>query len=432
MKTGILGGGLTGLTLAANLKNHDVEVLEKDSECGGLCRSIQQDGFTFDYGGAHIIFSKNQRYIDYVGALLKGNCGKGQRNNKVLYKGSYVKYPFENGLHDLPSKQDVFECIYGYLYNNHPKPGNFKEWIYHTFGDGIAQKYLIPYNEKVWNYPLDKMSMHWVDGRVPKPPLEDVLKSAIGIETEGYTHQLFFCYPEKGGIQAVIKAIENNLAAGEITTNYEIKKITKKGNTWRVSDGVRDIDFDCLISTIPVFELIESLRDVPAEVIKAVKGLKYNSLICVMVAVEGNNLPDYTAVYIPDTSFKPNRIAFPRNFSVTNCPQGKSSVVAEITANFGDDTWQMNDDALANHVIEGLTDAGVIDSSKVIFAKVKRSKYAYVIYDLDYQLNIRIVREYIKSLGIHLCGRFAEFEYLNMDACIEKAITLAKSVGKQI
>jgi protoporphyrinogen oxidase len=195
MKTAILGGGLTGLTLAANLKNQDVEVLEKDSECGGLCRSIQRDGFTFDLGGAHIIYSKNQQYIDYVRSLLNGNCGRGRRNNKILYKDSFVKYPFENGLHDLPSRQDIFECIYGYLCNNHPKPANFKEWIYYTFGDGIAQKYLIPYNEKIWNYPLEKMSMHWVEGRVPKPPLGDVLKSAIGIETEGYTISFSFITP---------------------------------------------------------------------------------------------------------------------------------------------------------------------------------------------------------------------------------------------
>jgi protoporphyrinogen oxidase len=429
MKIGILGGGLTGLTIAANLDSRfEVRVLEKEPDCGGLCKSIEQDGFTFDSGGAHIIFSKNQRYMDYVGTLLDGNCARGRRNNKVLYKSSYVKYPFENGLHDLPSKQDIFECIYGYLYNNNPKPGNFKEWICHTFGDGIARKYLIPYNEKIWNYPLDKMSMHWVDGRVPKPPPEDVLKSAIGIETEGYTHQLYFYYPEKGGIQAVIKALENKLAAGAITTNCEIKKVAKKGSGWRVTDGLRDFEFDCLISTIPVFELINALDNVPPKVLKAVKGLKYNSLICIMAAVEGNDLPDYTAVYIPDPGFKPNRIAFPRNFSSRNCPQGQSSVVAEITANFGDDAWQMDDETIANHVIDGLVDAGIVDSSKVIFTKVIRSKYAYVIYDLDYQSNIRTVREYIKSLGIHLCGRFAEFEYLNMDACVERALEQAKAL----
>jgi protoporphyrinogen oxidase len=89
MKIGILGGGLTGLTIAANLDSRfEVRVLEKEPDCGGLCKSIEQDGFTFDSGGAHIIFSKNQRYMDYVGTLLDGNCARGRRNNKVLYKSS--------------------------------------------------------------------------------------------------------------------------------------------------------------------------------------------------------------------------------------------------------------------------------------------------------------------------------------------------------
>ena len=32
------------------------------------------------------------------------------------------------------------------------------------------------------------MSLDWVEGRVPKPPLEDVIKAAVGVETEGYTY----------------------------------------------------------------------------------------------------------------------------------------------------------------------------------------------------------------------------------------------------
>ncbi|HID60964.1 MAG TPA: hypothetical protein EYP46_03795, partial [Hadesarchaea archaeon] len=51
-KVGILGGGLAGLASASFLR-HDFEVLEKNDECGGLCRSLTEKGFTFDYGGGH-------------------------------------------------------------------------------------------------------------------------------------------------------------------------------------------------------------------------------------------------------------------------------------------------------------------------------------------------------------------------------------------
>ena len=233
MKIGILGGGLTGLTLAS-LLTHDCEVLEKNIECGGLCRSLQEDGFTFDFGGAHIIFSKNQKPVDFMLKTLGENYEQHRRNNKVFFKDRYVKYPFENGLSELP-KVDTFECLYYYLMNNYDKPANFKQWIYYTFGKGIAEKYLIPYNEKIWNCNTSEMSMHWVSDRVPKPPMEDIVKSAVGLETEGYAHQLYFYYPKHGGIQALIKSLESKVS--KITRNFNAGTIRKKGNKWYVSNG---------------------------------------------------------------------------------------------------------------------------------------------------------------------------------------------------
>jgi protoporphyrinogen oxidase len=84
---------------------------------------------------------------------------------------------------------------------------SFADWIENTFGRGIAECYLLPYNRKIWNYPPGKMSAHWVEGRVPRPPVEDIIRSAVGIETEGYTHQAVFSYPVEGGIEALVRAI---------------------------------------------------------------------------------------------------------------------------------------------------------------------------------------------------------------------------------
>jgi protoporphyrinogen oxidase len=63
---------------------------------------------------------------------------------------------------------------------------------------------------------------------------------------------------------------------------------------------------------------------------------------------------------------------------------------------------------------------------------VVRSKYAYVIYDKDYLKNVGIVKNYLEKLGIILCGRFAEFEYLNMDACIQRGRSLAEKINSSL
>lgn len=426
MKIGILGGGLTGLTIAFFLKEN-YEILEKNEECGGLCRSIQENGFTFDYGGAHIIFSRNEKPVNFMIKVLAKNCIRGRRNNKILFKEKFIKYPFENGLSDLP-KEDTFECLYYYLKNNSAKPNNFKEWIYYTFGKGIAEKYLIPYNDKIWNYDTEKMSLHWVDGRVPKPPLEDVIKSAIGIETEGYSHQLYFYYPKIGGIQAIINAMESKVS--NVFKNFEVRKIEKINNKWTVSNGKEEKEFKQLVSTMPLFDLVKAIDNIPKEILNAINQLRYNSLITVMLGIDKPKINNFTAIYFPNKNFLPHRVGFPMNFSKCNVPQGMSSLVAEITANSGDGVWELNDEKLIEHVVAGLNNMKILNKKNVYYSKVIRSKYAYVVYNLDYLKNIKIIKEYFTNIGIELCGRFSEFEYLNMDDCIERGMAMAEKLNK--
>jgi len=427
MKTAILGGGITGLTLGylLNQKGVDFEILEKEHECGGLMRSLQEDGFTFDYGGSHIIFSKDKEVLDFMINLLGNNKIKNRRNTKILYKGRYVKYPFENGLADLP-KEDNFECLFYFVQNllakergNLKKPKNLKEWFYYTFGKGIAEKYLIPYNEKIWKYSLEKISLDWVE-RIPNPPIEDIIKSSLGIETEGYTHQLYFYYPKVGGIQSLIKSLEEKIK-NRITKKFEVLKIKKEDGKWIVSDGRAEKVYDKIISTIPIHYLINALN-APEEVKNAVNNLKFNSLITVMIGIDKPKINDFTWLYIPDKDILTHRVSFPSNYSPFVAPEGKSSVLAEITCNIGDEIWRMNYEYLIEKTIDDLNKLKIIDRKDVCFAKVKRIKYAYVINDLDYHRNIRIVRNYTENLGVDLVGRFAEFKYLNMDGCIRSAI----------
>ena len=185
MQVGILGGGLVGLVIGSHCR-HDCEILESSERPGGHCQSLVRDGYTFDIGGPHILFSRDKDILAYMLERIGPNIEQRRRNNRILYKGRYVKYPFENGLGDL-APHDRFECLYHYLNNDYPPSTNFKGWIYHNFGKGIAEKYMIPYNEKIWNIPADQMSTDWVEGRVPRPPAEDVIKAAVGVETEGYT-----------------------------------------------------------------------------------------------------------------------------------------------------------------------------------------------------------------------------------------------------
>lgn len=430
MNIGILGGGLSGLSAGFFLhqKNIDFEILEKSDSCGGLCKSIEQNGFTFDVAGGHIIFSKDKEIFDLMLDLLGENKLMNKRNTKILYKDRFVKYPFENGLADLPEEENK-ECLEEFkktLDQKFSEPKNFKEWIYQTFGKGIAEKYLIPYNIKIWNFPLEKMATFWIADRVPKPPVEDIIKSSQGIETEGYTHQLYFYYPKKGGIQALTDAIRAKIK-DRITENFEIKSVIRNNGKWIVSNGKQQKTYDRLISTIPIFHLIDAIN-VPKNIREAAKNLRYNSLVVMAIGLDKKNLLPYHWLYLPDRNIKVHRIIFLSNYSPNMAPEGKFCIMAEMIYNEGDRISEMNEKELKNYIIDSLHERKIINKNDICYTNIAKSKYAYVIYDIDYEKNMKIIEEFFKSVGIILCGRFSEFKYLNMDACIRSAMNVVSKL----
>jgi protoporphyrinogen oxidase len=424
-RIGILGGGISGIALAAHL-DEDLDILEKSSRTGGLCGTIIEDGFTFDAAGPHIMFSKNKEVLQLMISVLADNVHQNRRENRIYFKGSLVKYPFENDLAALP-KEDNFDCIHGYIVNPraHETPiTNLAQWSYVTFGAGISEKYFIPYNEKIWNYDATKIGTEFVE-RIPKPPMEDVLKSSIGISTEGYLHQLYYSYPTLGGFEAIVHAFEKRVR-GAIETSWPVTAVERDGKGWRVTaaSGEERL-YDTLVSTLPIHELLKIWNDAPAEVHEETAKLKYNSLLNVLIGSNTDRGHNYTALYVPDPNLLFHRLSFPKAFSETCVPPGGSSIMAEITANEGDGIWELSDEALIERVIGEIDQIGFVEPASIVYKRVARFKYGYPVYDLEYRRNVTAMRDAVAKTGLHLLGRFAQFDYINSDVCIERALKLA-------
>jgi len=427
MRIGVIGGGLAGLTSGylLNRTSNDFRILEKGSECGGLIRSVEREGFTFDCGGSHVIFSKDNETLKFIQGLLGSNRRTILRNTKIMYKNRLIKYPFENGLAGL-SNEENFECVYEFVMSalsreenaSTSAPENLADWFYHHFGRGIAEKYLLPYNEKIWKFPLDRIGTKWAE-RIPNPPMADIIKSSIGIETEGYTHQLNFSYPNKGGIQSLARALEEPIV-DKIVTNYEVSKIEKEDDIWIVSDGRKQFEFDRIVSTIPLPETTEILDDLPPEIHARIGELRYNSLITVAIGVDKMNENNLSWLYIPDKEILANRVSFPSNYSSCVVPEGKSSLLAEITFTDGDLISRMNDKDIVARTQEDLERLKLLNTDDIIMSIVSRYKYAYVIEDLNWGFNLREILRYFNSLGIDLLGRFGRWDYSNMDDVVRQ------------
>jgi protoporphyrinogen oxidase len=436
----MLGGGLSALSLAYFLQEHprvkSIDILEKENSPGGLARSYAFAGLHYDVG-PHIMFSKNKEVLDLMVGLLGDNVHKLRRSNKIYHDGRFVKYPFENELSALaPHERDW--CLEAFLDNPYANyaPRTMLEFFLATFGEGITNLYLRPYNEKIWKFDPAFMDTQMVD-RIPKPPADDIIKSAKGEASEGYLHQLYFYYPKRGGVQSLLDAFISRL--GEkvtVRTGASIERVERDGDVWRVAtaDGaVRE--YDRLISTMPIPELICRLQPTaPQPVADAARDLKYNSIAICMVHVRRDHLGDNFAVMVPQRDIIFHRLSKLDFLLPPEDVNGSARIMAEVTYRAGSPTARMSDDELLDRVVGDLARLKFIDGpSEVLAREVLRQRHAYVIYDLNHRPNVETVRKHCEGeLGILLHGRFGEFTYINMDAVIERSMLKYKAISASL
>jgi protoporphyrinogen oxidase len=409
----ILGAGLSGLGAAYHLKDEYI-ILEKEAEVGGLCRSVNINGYVFDIA-PHILFTKDEYVDQLIHRLLEGNLLTHDRKAYILVEGTYVKYPFEANLYPLP-QSIIEECIKGVIDRPSYKPHNFLEWILTTFGEGIAKHYMVPYNKKIWKYDLSKINMEWVAGRVPAPSVDDMRKGAKREMEKDFGPNAQFLYPKHFGISALPNKIAESV---NLSVNSEVVEIelTDRGvkTTYRRGCGQKETYSKMVFSSIPLPELVKMLKDVPTDVDRAAKSLIYNSLICVDVGVKRTNIIDKHWLYFPDEEVIFNRISFPMNLSPFTTPKGRSSILVEVT--YRGKSPSVGE--VKTKVIEDLCGTDIIkNEDKVELVETSNFKYAYVIYDLNHRKNVETIHRYLRENSIMPIGRFGEWEYFNMDKAL--------------
>ena len=161
----VIGGGPTGLGAALHLDG-DWLLFERDGRIGGTCQTDVIDGFAFDHAG-HIVFTTDPYVQELIPDLLGDNIHWQTRESWVYSKDVFTRYPFQANTYGLPVEV-IKECLLGlidatYAPQDGPPPANFEEWIVRTFGHGIADHFMLPYNRKVWATPLTMMSYDWIE-----------------------------------------------------------------------------------------------------------------------------------------------------------------------------------------------------------------------------------------------------------------------------
>lgn len=414
MKIAVLGAGVSGLSVSRLLKDmgHEVTVFEKQSTVGGLARSRITNGILYDPHGGHILNSKKTEVMDWAFSLLPKEKWKfTARNAKIYFHQKLVSYPFELSLCELDS-DDAVDCLHDFiLAQSGEEPSNFKDWLVWNFGQAICDRYMIPYNEKIWAYPLEKMETKWMQGKMPLPEKKDLIRSMLLKDpTERKMPHSTFYYPIDGGIQSFMNAMADGL---DIHCNTPITSIRKSRNAWVINDSDR---FDHVISTIPLPVIAKVMEELPDSVCSCISDLKYNSLTTVLFECPKT---DITWLYIPSHEYRSHRVGY--QSALTPHANTKHNMGAAALEIIGD-----------RFDVEGLDQAKNVLPEELGYTKTLDSEfteYAYVIHDLNYRKNITSIKKYFDSLkGFDLLGRWGTWNYNNMDLCIWQAMELVKRV----
>lgn len=413
----IIGAGLAGLSAAYHLKK-PYEVHEKNPDVGGLARSIYVDGFKFDYA-PHILFTKDQYTADLIHDLLKDELVTLSREAYIYHKKYkiYTRFPFQANLYGLP-KNVVDQCVEDLKEaldqkDKVPAPTNYEEWMYWRFGKGIAEHLMIPYAERIWTMTPDKMNFDWIDERVPEPDLDIIERGAYTDYAERLGIHGEFWYPKSGGIEALPQALGERV--DNIHLNSKVSKIAVADKKVQFNHKEWK-SYDKLISSLALPLIVNLLDDVPTEVSLAADALECNSIVCVCLGVNRPKISPYHWLYFYEKDFIFHRLSFPMNFSEQGAPAGMSSVCCEIAYSHHRPLSVKGRDNIVQRTIKDLIKAEILSSDdEIITTEMLSMRYAYVIYDLNHRKNVNTIRQYLESRDIYTCGRFGEWEYLNMD-----------------
>lgn len=428
----VLGAGFAGLSAAYHLGG-DCEVFEKENHIGGHGRTKRVEGFNFDEG-AHVFFGTDevsQKYIhDPIGNELIPHKAEIWNN---YGEQTFGRYPVQANAGAL-SAELATNCVLDFIKaSQEPETDvvTYEEWCYASFGKTFSDEFMLRYARKIWTVEPSEMNTEWlgskVGGRISRPSLEQVLRGAIDRDPQVLNYLTEFLYPQTGGFGRIIEPIASQVK--NVHVGCGVSQIESKSRRITFSDGtVRE--YEAAISTVPLPSLVKLTVDAPDEVREAGEKLRWNSILCVNLGIAREDVGPGHWVYFYDHDIPFFRISFPSKFAPSNAPAGHSSVSCEIAYSRHKPVDKEN---IVEKTIAALRTTGILrESDTIVTTDVMDIPYAYVIFDFNRNESLRIIHEWMKSVGLYPCGRFGEWGYHWSFEAIESGQRVAAEVKSDL
>ena len=423
----ILGAGLTGMSAAIELRDarREHRIFEKLPRPGGHAVTIEEGGYRFDRTG-HLLHLRDPamraRVLRWIGDHVSL-----ERRSRVWSNGVYTRYPFQANTYGLPP-QVAYECLMGFLearsaaaHGPLATPQNFEEYCDVHFGKGISKHFMIPYNQKLWGVSPREITAEWCERFVPRPEVEDVIAGAVGANDRELGYNARFVYP-RDGIGALPRAMARELPHLELGRAPE----RIEANARQLYFRGEVVEYDVLLSSIPLVVLLRLVHDLPPEVRAAASKLRCTHLYYLDVALNAACPHDFHWAYVPEAKYPFYRVGCYAHFSPAMAPAGAANLYVELADRSEPDLTE-----LVPNVTRALAEMRFINAtSDVLFTRLRKIDFAYVLFDHEYYSALNVIRPYLESVGIISAGRYGGWNYSSMeDALIFGRDAAAKALG---
>jgi protoporphyrinogen oxidase len=407
-KIAVIGAGISGLSIARLLKDngYDVIVFEKENQLGGLIKCSVENGVLFHRVGGHVFNTKNKAVSNWFWKHFDKNSEfiSTKRNAKIWMGNKYIGYPIENHLYQLPYEKttQIILDLLSTNSNNLKNSNSFDEFLQLNFGNGLYELYFKPYNYKIWHFDLALIPLPWLKGKLPMPNLKDIILNNIyKEEEETMVHSTFF-YPRKRGSSFIIDKLSKDLF---IENNCEIKSIEYENKRWKIHQQF----FDSIIFTGDVRTLHNLIHINDQKITnsclqtEALLSRGTSNVLCY------TDTSDLSWLYLPEANTESHRIIYTGNFSPNNNVDERLTCTVEFSGIVSE-----------NQIKEAITHL----PGNLCPIAFNYEPNSYIIQQKNTRQLISNLKDNLQPYKFFLLGRFAEWEYYNMDTAIEAAMNL--------
>jgi protoporphyrinogen oxidase len=406
----LIGAGVTGLSFAGALEDPSYLICEAEAEIGGYCRTVLQAGFVWDYSGHFFHFRHPDIERELTLAIGAERVRRVVKDSRIHYAGRLIDYPFQRNIHQLPERE-FLECLSDLFRRPTGPITNFHEMLHAKFGRAITDKFLTPYNEKVYATDLARLDPDAMGRFFPYADAEDIVRGLAGQVDAGYNAT--FTYPEGGAIE-YIRALARRVDAEKILLHEPLLEVDLRTKTARTSQ--RSIRFEYLVSSMPFPRLLELCR-VPFD--RAV--YSHNKVLVFNLGFDAKGPRGTHWIYYPDRDISFYRVGFYDN--IFDSPRMSLYVELGHASDAVLDAAAIQ--AAKQRVLSDLRRVGIVDGQELVAEHSVVLDPAYVHITRASVADVAQKKQLLSARGVYSAGRYGSWTYCSIEDNIVEARELA-------